>query len=136
MNRGLRWPKPPKRLAKQLEGKLPKGVNRFGNRIQSCWNNGSWYQSRAEARYARDLDLRLKAKDIRSWTKQVRVDLVVNGKHITSYYVDFRVVHNDGSIEWVEVKGPETDVWRIKRRLFEAVYLPAHPNERYAVERV
>lgn len=94
---------------------------------------GSYYHSRLEAAYAAELDLRLKAKDISKWEKQIRIEFVENGIKICTYIVDFRVTHNDGSIEWVETKGFWTDVARIKARLFEALYLPKHPGETYTV---
>lgn len=39
-----------------------------------------------------------------------------NGKFmkITSYKVDFRLEHNDGSLELIECKGYETNDWKIK----------------------
>lgn len=95
--------------------------------------NGSYYMSRLESAYAMELDLRLKAKDIRAWDKQIRIPLEVNGFKICTYIVDFKITHNDGSIEWVETKGFWTDVARIKVKLFEAAYLHDKPNERFTV---
>lgn len=77
--------------------------------------------------------MRLKAKDIKSWTGQIRTPFVVNGIKICTYIVDFRIEHNDGSIEFVETKGFVTDVGRIKMRMFEAIYLPEHPEARFTV---
>lgn len=82
--------------------------------------NGINYHSRFEAGYARDLDLRVKAKDIKSWERQVKIELTAHGKRIANYYVDFLIHHNDGSKEYVEVKGYETDTWKIKWKIFEA----------------
>lgn len=84
--------------------------------------DGVRYQSKFEAQVAQDLDLRLKAKDIASWERQVKISLDVNGYHITNYYIDFVVTHNDGSLEYIEVKGYATEVWRLKWKLFEAQY--------------
>lgn len=95
--------------------------------------NGYWYQSKLEAGYAQELDLRVKAKDIKSWERQVRVSLDVNGYHITNYIVDFKVLHNDDTIEWVECKGMETAEWVLKRKLFEALIIHGKANERYTV---
>lgn len=95
--------------------------------------NGRYYHSQLEAAYAAELDIRLKAKDIRAWEPQVRITFEENGVKICTYIVDFKVTLNDGSIEWVETKGFWTDVARIKARLFEALYLPKHPGDIYTV---
>lgn len=83
---------------------------------------GITYHSKLEAGYAESLDMRVMAKDIKSWERQVKLDLKVNGTHITNYYIDFVVTHNDGKKEFVEVKGFETDVWRMKWKILEATF--------------
>ena len=45
-----------------------------------------------------------------------------NGYHIANYYIDFVIQENDGTETWKEVKGFETDVWRMKWKLTEALY--------------
>lgn len=82
---------------------------------------GYYYQSKSEARYAKYLDLLLEEGYIKSWKKQVLVELRVNDRFIANYYVDFEVEHNDGDIEYVEVKGQKTSEWMFKWRLFEAL---------------
>lgn len=90
--------------------------------------NGIWYHSKFEASYAKDLDWRIKAGEIKSWIRQAKISLDVNGKHICNYYIDFVVKHNDDSLEYVEVKGFETEVWRLKWKLFEAIYNEIEPG--------
>jgi hypothetical protein len=104
--------------------------NKFGAKRQEY--GGKQYHSKKEAGYASELDLRVRAGDIKSWERQKRIALDVNGYHITNYYIDFVVTHNDGSIEYVEVKGFETDVWRMKWALFEALY-SGQPDVRLTV---
>ena len=94
----------------------------------SCTYNGNIYHSRAEAGYAAELDLRLKAKDIASWERQQRIDLKAYGKHMAYYYIDFVVTHNDGGIEYVEVKGLQTPLWRLKWKLFVAQMEETEPD--------
>ena len=106
---------------------------KYGNRSSDY--NGIIYDSALEAEYAQELDLRLKGKDIKAWTRQVKCSIDINGMHICNYYVDFEIEHNDGSFELVEIKGMETDVWRMKRKLLEAVWLPEHPDHNYTVEK-
>lgn len=84
--------------------------------------NGIIYDSSFEADQAFELDMRIKAKDIKSWERQVKLDLKVNGQHITNYYIDFIVHHNDGRREFLEVKGFETETWKLKYRIFEATF--------------
>ena len=92
--------------------------------------NGNYYHSQFEAAYAQELDFRLKAHDIKSWRRQVKIPLQVNGRHITNYIMDFEVTHNDGSVELIECKGFETDVWIMKWRLLEAIYCVEQPDVR------
>ena len=55
---------------------------------------------------------------------QVKEEMWAYGKHICDYYVDFKVYHNDGSIEFIEHKsqGTVTSAWRIKYKLLQAKY--------------
>lgn len=83
---------------------------------------GVKYDSRRESEYAMELDWRVKANDIKSWKGQGKIPMIVNGKKICTYIIDFVITHNDGSLEYVEVKGFKTAVWRLKYKLFEALY--------------
>lgn len=89
--------------------------------VRQTFNNYS-YDSKLEAEYAQDLDLRKKAHDIKDWRRQVKIPLSINGQLICNYYIDFVIEHNDGSEEYVEVKGFKTDLWRLKWKLFSAIY--------------
>ena len=84
--------------------------------------NGVVYHSKKEAEYARELDLRVRAKDIKRWERQVKISLDVNNRHIANYSIDFVIQHLDKTKEYVEVKGFETAVWKIKWKLFVALY--------------
>jgi len=110
-------------------------IQKRGNKYHAVSSiyNGSVYQSKKEAAYAQELDLRLRAKDIKKWERQVKISIDINGFHICNYYVDFLITHNDKSKEMVEIKGFETDVFRIKRKLVEAVFLTAHKEYNYTI---
>jgi hypothetical protein len=84
--------------------------------------NGRSYMSHKEATYARDLDLMIKAGEIKEVIPQFKLSLDVNGYHIANYYVDFLVIDKDDEKQLHEVKGFETDLWRMKWRLTEALY--------------
>lgn len=83
---------------------------------------GSSYDSKAEAQYAMWLDSEKKAGRIKRWEKQKKIELTVKGHHICNYYIDFVIHHTDGLKEYVEIKGMVLPVWRIKWKLFEALY--------------
>lgn len=93
--------------------------NKFGAKKTTV--DGVQYHSKKEAGYAEELWLRLRANDIKAWHRQIKLPLKAYGNHITNYYIDFVVEHNNGDIEFVEVKGYATDLWRMKWRLFEAI---------------
>ncbi len=97
--------------------------------IQKKWTNakkqeynGYLYDSKFEASYAQELDLRLKAKDIKGYDRQVNLDLIVNGYLVCQYRIDFIVYHNDGTVEYVELKGLYSQMFIFKFKLFEALY--------------
>ena len=83
---------------------------------------GRSYDSAFEAGYGQELELRLKANDIAGFDTHLRIPLEVNGYHVCDYYIDFAIYHNDETIEYVETKGYATDVWKLKWKLFCALY--------------
>ncbi len=102
-------------------------ANKFGAKKQSY--RGRIYDSTLEMEKAIDLDWQLKAKVIKSWTPQHKFDLRVNDEHICNYYIDFRVVNTDGSVDYIEIKGFPTDLWRIKFRITKAAFDDLTPGE-------
>ncbi|MCK9370385.1 DUF1064 domain-containing protein [Candidatus Dojkabacteria bacterium] len=80
------------------------------------------YDSKFEASYAADLDLLVRAKKVKSWERQVKIPLEINGFHICNYYIDFIVYHTDGTIEYTEAKGWPSPIWKLKWKMFEALY--------------
>ena len=100
--------------------------NKYG--AKKTLYNGITYHSKFEAEYAQKLDWRVKAKDINSWDRQIKIPLDVNGKHICNYFIDFIIIHNDGKPEMVEIKGMETATWKLKFKLFLAIHKKEHPE--------
>jgi hypothetical protein len=84
--------------------------------------NGYSYDSILEASYAAQLDLLIKAKEVKSWDRQVKISIDINDVHICNYFIDFKVYYVDGREEFHEVKGYETDVWKMKWKLAKALY--------------
>lgn len=87
--------------------------------------NGLRFSSKAEAARYSELKLLQAANQVRWFIRQPRFDL---GNDIT-YVADFLVVWNadettfsDTRVTVEDVKGVETDVFKLKRKLFEAQY--------------
>ena len=100
-----------------------KGINekrKYHN--HSTTYNGHTYHSKLEANYAAELDLRVRAGDIKSWERQVKLDLKVNGYHINNYYIDFVIKHNSGAYEFLEIKGMELEPWKTNWKILEATF--------------
>ena len=72
------------------------------------------------------LDMMKKAHDsvnqVVKWERQVKIPLKVRGVLIANWYCDFLVYFKDGRKEYHEVKGRETDVYKMKEKLFRALY--------------
>lgn len=119
--------------------------------------NGVRFDSGKEASKAFELDMRIKAKDIKGWKTHIKIPINVyfeNGLpiltdidgdklkklnkefyHICNYYIDFVIEHNDGSIEYLEIKSPitMTPVWKLKWKMCECIYKD-HPTIFLTVE--
>ena len=87
--------------------------------------DGIKFASKKEAAYYQELLLRKQAGDIKDFTLQPTFELqpgfTKNGKkhRPITYTADFAITHNDGSLEVVDVKGVETPVFKLKRKMFE-----------------
>jgi len=99
-----------------------------------AYYNGFTYASIKEMKYAMDLDFRKKVHDIKDWDKQIKIPLIVNGVKVCTYIPDFKVIHNNDTIELVEVKGFKTSVFKLKLKLFKATYLKENPEIKYTIE--
>lgn len=74
------------------------------------------YASKLEAAYAAELHLLAEAGAVTNLAEQVRVPLVAG----ITYIPDFAYTQPDGVRVWVDVKGVETGVFRLKARLWKA----------------
>lgn len=83
--------------------------------------DGRWYHSKGEAGYAQELDWLKKAGKIQDWIPQYKIELKVNGVHITNYYVDFKVIDANGGVEFHEYKGMSTPEFKCKWNLLHAL---------------
>jgi len=92
--------------------KAKKGRNKYNAKKTNI--NGYIYDSQLEASYGIELEHRLALGEIKSYERQIRLDLVINGKKWRSYKIDFKVHHFDSPPEYVEVKGFPTRDWKMK----------------------
>lgn len=93
--------------------------NKYKNKSCTC-NIGHIHDSRGEARYCDELGMLKMSGKIKDFQTQKTFRLKAYDKHITNHRVDFFVTNNDGSQEVHEFKGFATDVWKLKKKLFEA----------------
>ena len=92
--------------------------------------DGIVFHSRKEANFYSELVIKKNAKLILDFEKQVCYDIRVNDKHIAKYFLDFKVINLDGTINYYDVKGKDkvsgkwitTDVFILKKKLVEEIY--------------
>ncbi len=89
----------------------PPALRTYNNRV---------YHSKAECKYAFELDALKAAGRIKDWTPQVPIQITVYGHKICKLVVDFAVTELDNSVTYHELKGMETEVWRLKVKLLKA----------------
>ena len=134
----------------------PKENNNKYKNINQVYN-GIRYDSKLEAKKAFDLTMLLRQKEILKWDRQVKIEINFKQKkngewvltpekamdlkkknipfrHFRNYYMDFVVYHLDGSVEYVEIKGMETEVWKMKFFLTEMMF-DAHETIYLTVEK-
>jgi len=99
------------------------------NSHRSCrCNAGHQHDSIFEADYCNSLQILEKAGEIESFKIYPRFELKIGETHVCDHYPDFLVFKKDGTSEVHETKGPQGEVWRLKKKLFEACYpdIPYH----------
>lgn len=98
--------------------------SKYGNE-KTIYHNEQ-YDSKKEAEYARILDLASRATRIADRvvqvTRQVPYPVEIDGAKICKYIADFVVFYADGRREIVDVKGYRTEIYKLKKKLVEAIY--------------
>jgi len=111
-------------LRRQAKAAAPRRQKYANRRVEI---DGQSFDSRAEARYWRQLQLRLKAGEISNLRRQVVFELapavVIGGRKRPPlrYVADF-VWEEDGKTIVADVKGAVPAAYRIKRHLMKAVH--------------
>jgi hypothetical protein len=88
------------------------------------------FDSEKEANYYSQLKILERAKEIIKFEHQVKMPIEINGVHIAFYILDFQVFYPDGIIRYIDIKALDkktnkwitTDVFKIKKKLIEAIY--------------
>lgn len=81
-------------------------------------DDGHRFPSRREWRYFKELELRQKAGEICFILRQVPIHLPGGVK----YLVDFQVFNSDGTVRFIDVKGVETAMFKMKKKMVEELY--------------
>lgn len=103
----------------QAPGWIPGGAKRGSKySAQPTEVDGIRFDSKAEARYYQGLKARVAAGELAYFLRQVPLHLP--GR--TRYVVDFVEFWTDGRVRYVDVKGVETAMFRMKKRQVEALY--------------
>lgn len=85
---------------------------KYNNRITEV--DGIKFHSNKEAEYYKILKLRKQIGEIKDFQRQIKFNLVSNGLKVGTYTIDFKIIHNDDTIEFIEVKGMSTESWILK----------------------
>ena len=103
--------------------KNSKKVNKFGNIHTKCPHNHT-HPSKSEAAHCIKLHLWLKSKDcpFTSIEYEPLYKIEVNARLICIHKPDFLLTYKSGELVIHEVKGKPTPDWKLKRKLFMALY--------------
>lgn len=105
-----------------IVGKKPwKARNKYG--AQRTTIQGIHFDSKKEALRWIVLNQMQRDGDISGLQRQVPYDLNVNDQHICKYIADFTYMDNRGAgFTTEDAKGVQTDVFKIKAKLFKAIF--------------
>lgn len=92
--------------------------NKYGNYVTRV--DGIRFDSKKEAAYYEQLKLRQLAGEVLYWLRQVPVHLPGGTRYVVDFLVFF--VDQGRAPEYVDVKGRETPMFRVKRREVEHHY--------------
>jgi len=87
-------------------------------RAERTFVNGIPYHSKREAAFAVKLNILRTVGKIKFYLRQVGFDLPGNVRH----FVDFLVFYSDGTYKFIEVKGRDLPLGKMKRKQVESLY--------------
>ena len=82
--------------------------------------DGIKFDSKKEARYYVQLKQRVAAGEVVVFLRQTAFYLPGG----VTYRVDFQEFHADGSVHFIDVKGVQTESFKAKKLMVEAIYAP------------
>lgn len=109
-----------KKMRKSLNQKQRLPQSKYGNK--KTVYNGRLYDSKKEAGRAQELDILVRVGEVISWSPQPVFRIEHRGVNICKYIADFMVEYADGRIEYEDVKGFRTAIYRLKKKLVKAFY--------------
>lgn len=83
-----------------------------------CESDGIKFSSKRERDYYHQLKHQQKSGDVVFFLRQIPISLPGNSK----YVCDFEVFYSDGTVAFIDVKGVETENFRLKKRQVEDLY--------------
>ncbi len=101
---------------KEFKEQFGKKKNKYN--AARCEEDGISFDSEAERRFYQQLKFLQKMGVVKYFLMQV--PFYLPGK--TKYYVDFVVFYTDGAVRYVDVKGKETAMFKLKKRQVESLY--------------
>lgn len=103
-----------------LDSKKSTKKNKFG--AQKTVFNNHTFDSKKEAHRAWELECMKKAGEVKKIEYQPKYEIVVNGQRVANYFADFRVTYSNGRVEVEDTKGYKTPVYKLKKKLVEAIH--------------
>ena len=95
---------------------LPRPRHKFS--AKRTERDGQSFDSKLEARLFDQLELQKRAGEVLFFLRQVPLHLPGGVKLV----IDFQVFYANGEVRFLDAKGVETEQFRAKRRLVEALY--------------
>ena len=105
--------------------KIPPGLSHYNKfHAKTTEADGIKFGSKKEARIFRELQARQHNGELKFFLLQV--PFILPGKTDSGrrfkHYLDFMAVRHDGEIEYIEVKGRDLPMGKLKRRQVEELY--------------
>lgn len=95
-------------------------MRKFGHKFKAkpVAEDGNRFASTLEWKYFKHLELLVKSGEVLFFLKQVPFHLPGGTKYVT----DYLLFMSDGSVRVVDVKGVETDTFKLKKKMVEDLY--------------
>lgn len=93
-------------------------IHRHKFNAKPCESDNIKFSSKAERNYYEQLKLLQKAGEVLFFLMQVPFRMPGG----TKYLCDFQVFYADGTVRFLDVKGMETPLFKLKKKEVEAIY--------------